>query len=229
MQKRQSILFVFFISFFVLQLHAQDSYITVQLTDMVGQMNWDRKTLQGESGIEGSPYLAEEFKKGEVYYGGKYKVPNVPLRLNLYNDQFEYKEKNTVMAFADPKVIDKIVLEDEVYIYIEKNVGSDVDGFVKMWNAELPGVLTKMKTLFKDKEEPKPFEEPKPDRFERTLDKHYIMMSKEEIKKISSVKKLIKYLGNHTDELSSFAKKEKISSGDPEELAKLLDYYNELE
>lgn len=229
MQKYPFILPVFFLIFFVLEVQAQDSYVTVQLTDMIGQLNFDRKAQGGNTGIEGSPYLTDEFKNGEVYYGGKYKVPKVPLRLNLYNDQFEYKDRSAILALADPKIIDKIIIEDEIYIYIEKNGGSDVEGFVKMWNAELPSVLTKMKTVFKDKEEPKPFEETKPDRFERVLDKHFIMKSSDEVVKIASVKKLIKYLGAHQDELSSFAKKEKVSSGDPEELAKLLDYFQELE
>ena len=85
-----------------------------------------------------------------------------------------------------------------------------------------------MKTEFLEKEEPKPYVEAKPDRFERAYDKNFIMLSGSEIEKVSSVKKLIKLLGNHTSELTSFAKKEKISSGDAKEIARLLDYYHEL-
>ena len=133
------------------------------------------------------------------------------------------------MAFADPRHIDKIVIENEIYIYIDKSMGAEVFGFVKKWNAKLPTVLTKMKIEFLNKEDPKPFEDTKPERFERAMDKHYIMKSKNEIVKVTSVKKLIKYLGTHTEELSIFAKEEKISAGDPEELAKLLEYYHELE
>lgn len=55
------------------------------------------------------------------------------------------------------------------------------------------------------------------------------MISENEIENINSMKKLIKSLGDHEVELSDFAKKEKISAGDPVELAKLCNYYKILE
>ena len=55
------------------------------------------------------------------------------------------------------------------------------------------------------------------------------MKSENEIVKISSIKKLIKSLDSHAIELSDFAKKEKISANDLDELAKLLEFYNGLD
>ena len=207
---------------------AQEAYSIRQLNDLVGQLEWDKVTQKELSNIYGSPYLYEDFKDGNVYYDGKYKVEQIPLRLNLYNDEFEYREKNTIMSFANPARIDKIVIGSEVFIYLEKSKTHHLSGFVKMMNAEVPAVVTKMKTEFLEKDDPKPYVKPKPDRFERIHDKHYIMKSETEIEKITSVKKLIKYLGDHNTELTKFAKKEKISANDEAELAMLLDYYHEL-
>ena len=226
--KNQFVLFTFILIAFALNVQAQDGYTTKQLTDLVGQLNWDRRIQEGNDNIAGTPYLEEEFKNGDVYYDKEFKVEQVPLRLNLYNDEFEYKVKNTVMAFADPGHIDKIVIDTDVYIYLDQDTGPELHGFVKKWNEQLPSIVTKMKTEFLNKEEPKPFEDTKPDRFDRKLDKNYVMVGNSEFEKISSVKKLIKYLGDHNSELTSFAKKEKISSGDPEELAKLLEYFHSL-
>jgi len=91
-----------------------------------------------------------------------------------------------------------------------------------------PLFLTKMKTEFYTKKVSRGYSESKLARFELIDDKHYIMKSKQEILKITSTKKLIAILGNHTSELSKFAKKNKISSGDPEELAEFLDYFHGL-
>lgn len=195
---------------------------------MVGQLKWEKSITWENPGIAGSPYLNEEFQNGDVYYDGKYKVVQIPLRYNAFNDEFEYKDKNVTMAFADPASIDKIVIGDEVFIYIEKGGQKKVFGYVKMWNDTAPAVLTKMKIEFFKQEELQPFTEPKPDRFERAYDKHYLMKSQIENEKITSVKKLIKSLGNHTSELSDFAKYEKISASDPEELAKLLEFFHGL-
>ncbi|MCK5468824.1 MAG: hypothetical protein KAI99_09945 [Cyclobacteriaceae bacterium] len=210
-------------------LHAQFDYTIMELNDMVGQLKWNKNIHADNPGIKGSPYLYEEFQSGEVYYDKKYKVVQIPLQYNLYNDEFVYEYKNVTMAFANPGSIDKIVIGDEVFIYIEKDKQKKVSGFVKMWNDQYPTVLTKMNVDFLKKEQVQPFTEQKLDRFERTLDKHYLMKSQNEIEKISSVKKLIKSLGNHLSELSDFAKYEKISANDPEELTKLLEFYHGLD
>ena len=87
-------------------------------------------------------------KNGAIYYAGKYKVENIPLRLNLYNDEFEYKEKGVAMSFANPERIDKIVIANETFIYLKESDHTKVSGFVKQLNEELPSVISKMKTVF---------------------------------------------------------------------------------
>ena len=70
--------------------------------------------------------------------------------------------------------------------------------------------------------------DPKPDRFEKGANKYYIMKSVQEIEKVTSIKKLIKFLGDHNSELTKFSKEEKISASNDEELAKLVDYFHSL-
>lgn len=212
-----------------ISLFAQGNYISSEVRNMVDRLNWNKTVQPSSSEIQGSPYLNDEFQLGEVFYDGKYKISQLPLRYNLHTDEIEYKEKNAILAFADPNSIDKIVIGDEVFIYIKKDKKSEVSGFVKMWNDQIPTILTKMKVNFLEKEAAKPYVEPKPDRFEPGHNKHYLMKNQDVIVKITSTKKLIKSLGEHQSELSDFAKKEKISSNDPDELAKLLDFYNGLE
>ena len=174
-------------------------------------------------------HVSEQFIKGDIYYKSQVKIPQVPLRLNLYNDQFEYLDENLVLALANQNRIDRIVVEDDVFIHIAKSSIYKVSGFVKLWNSNLPGIITKMRVDFLKKEKIKAIEESKPNRFERVADKHYIMKSNYEIEKISSIRKLIKYLGTHSNELTGFAQKGRISVNDPEELAKLLKYYHGLD
>ena len=226
---KKSIFFILAVLFLIsIQLKAQSHYTVRQLNEMVGSVNSAKVALGTISGVDGTPYLYDDFKTGDVYYDGKYKIEQIPLQFNLVNDQFEYKYKNVLMAFSDSDHIDKIVIDDEVFIYLKGKQENEVSGFVKIWNKDLPAVLTKMKSEFKEQEDVKPFEESKPPRFERAADRHYIMMSDTEVTRIGSVKKLIKFLGTHQNELSTFAKKEKVSSGDPEELAQLLDYFHSL-
>jgi len=181
--------------------------------------------------LQGTPFLDDEFKNGDIYFGGKYKIEQIPLRLNLYNDQLEYKSEDGIMAFGNPDRIDKVVIGNEVFIFLPKSPLYKISGFVRLGNLNFPSIITKMTVDFFKREDPKPFDlaEPKLDRLERAADRYYLMKSKHEIKKVSSVKKLIKYLGKYNSELTDFSRKEEFSANDEEELVKLLDYYHELD
>jgi hypothetical protein len=226
-----AILFAILIHFSSNPLQAQLSivYRDLGINEVVGQINKNNLGLAENSNISGSQYLNENFENSDIFYDREFKISQVPVRYNIYNDQFEFKNNNTILNFANPEKIDRIVTETEIFIYVRKNKNNKVQGFAKVWNEQYPSVLTKMKVEFFNKEKPQAFAEEKPDRFERAMDRHYLIKSKDEIEIIKSVKKLIISLEKHSSELSDFAKKEKISSGDPDELAKLLDYYNGLD
>ena len=224
------ILFGMFICFSSISLQAQltITHMDIGINEIGGQANKHHLTSGGSSEISGSPYLDENFEDSNIFYDEKYRITKVPIRYNIYADQIEYKSSNIILSFANPEKIDSIVSESEVFIYLQKNEHHKVRGFAKLWNDEYPSILTKMKVEFFNKEKAQAFAEARPARFERAMDRHYLMENEDEIEIIGSVKKLIKSLGNHTSELSDFAKKEKVSASDAAELAKLLDYYHGL-
>jgi hypothetical protein len=210
-------------------LLAQSAFVDVPVSDFMNRVNKNNQLEFNQPDIEGTPYLNEEFIDGAIYYDGKYRIPSIPLRVNLYNDAMEYKDKNTILAVAKPERIDKIIIDDQTFIYLNKKNKSEVNGYVRKWNESFPSVISKMQVKFMPKEEPRPFEEAEPDRFVRQNDKHYLLFADGEISEIKSVKKLIKLLGDHQNELTDFSKEKKVSKNDAEELSKLLDYYHSLE
>jgi hypothetical protein len=206
---------------------AQETYISADISEFYNQVNRNKAMQPGNPNVQGSPFLSEEFTPGTIYFDKKYKIEKVPLRLNLYNGDMEFKDKNVVMAFSEPKRIDKVILGDQTFIYLsdEKEAAS---GFVRMWNTNAPAILTKMKVVFYNKDPEKGYSQPKPDRFERAPDKHYLLTDKGAIEKISSLKKLIAAIGNHETELTEYAKWNKISTGKIDDLVNLLEYYHSL-
>jgi hypothetical protein len=210
-------------------LLAQSAFVDVPVSDFMNRVNKNNQLEFNQPDIEGTPYLNEEFIDGAIYYDGKYRIPSIPLRVNLYNDAMEYKDKNTILAVAKPERIDKIIIDDQTFIYLKKKNKSEVSGYVRKWNESFPSLISKMQVKFMPKEEPRPFEEAEPDRFVRQNDKHYLLFADGEISEIKLVKKLIKLLGDHQNELTDFSKEKKVSKNDAEELSKLLDYYHSLE
>jgi len=210
-------------------LLAQSAFVDVPVSDFMNRVNKNNQLEFNQPDIEGTPYLNEEFTDGAIYYDGKYRIPSIPLRVNLYNDAMEYKDKNTILAVAKPERIDKMIIDDQTFIFLKKKNKSEVSGYVRKWNESFPSVISKMQVKFMPKEEPRPFEEAEPDRFVRQNDKHYLLFADGEISEIKAVKKLIKLLGDHQNELTDFSKEKKVSKNDAEELSKLLDYYHSLE
>jgi len=218
--KKQSIFFCFL--FFTLStLYAQ----TITHRNELGG-GWIGHSPEDDNYIEGTRNLYDDFRPGVVYYNDNSDALKVPLRLNIYNDEFEYIKNDTLYALEALAQLEKVVMDNLVFIYIVPNREANVSGYVVRWNDEYPAIITKMEMGYFSGE--RDVYTTKPLRFERKKDKHYIMNSDHEVEQIYSVKKLIKYLDTHQQELSEFAKKEKISDSNPEELAKLLDFYHEL-
>lgn len=206
---------------------AQETYVSTDISEFFNQINRNKAIQPGNSNIQGSPYLTDDFTSGTIYFDKKYKIEKVPLRLNLYNDEMEFKDNNVVMAFSEPARIDKVILGEQTFIYLPDEKEA-VSGFVRMWHAQAPAILTKMKVGFYNKDPEKGYSQPKPDRFERAQDKHYLLTDKGEIEKITSLKKMIATLGKHESQLTAYAKSNKISIGKIDDLANLLEYYHTL-
>ncbi|MFT7035199.1 MAG: hypothetical protein ACJA2S_003721 [Cyclobacteriaceae bacterium] len=213
----------------ILNSLAQAQFSVVTLNNLSRELNSGIAAGESNPDIKGSPYLAEEFEKGEVYYGGKFLVKDVSLRYNMFNDVMEFKNGKTIMNLDGSMNINKVIIGDDVFISIKKSTDkSGPKGFVKLWNDQYPSIATKMKAEFFEKEADQAFSEPRPARFERKIDENFLMKKEGEFERVKSVKKLVQALGDYQGELSTYVKKEKISSNDPAELGKLLSYYHGL-
>ena len=84
---------IIFLLFVAITSYGQATYTTATLNDLVQQLNWNKTVASNSPNIQGSPYLNDEFTEGEIYFDGKFKIEQVPLRLNLNNGEMEFKQK----------------------------------------------------------------------------------------------------------------------------------------
>ncbi len=182
--------------------------------------------------VEGSPFLPKEFREGKIQikdeglYSGK-------LRYDMYANEMQYIAKENIYAVAFPKDIEFIEIEDLKFIYtpyILALSGSDLKEsyFVVLMNGNCK-LLAKKEVLLQDAEAEKPYIPAKPARFIQKKDNYYIKKNDLPAVKISSRKSLIEILEDKKTEVLPFIKKEKISHKNPEDLKKLIEYYNSLE
>ena len=68
--------------------------------------------------IEGTPYLSEDFKSGEVYTNDSILYKG-PLRYNIYANEIEFKKSDIVYWIAEPQKVIYVKIEKLTFIYIQ--------------------------------------------------------------------------------------------------------------
>ena len=179
--------------------------------------------------FEGSPFLKQEFITGRVY-GPKIKYKDIALRYNIFNDQMEFQQNNTIYALYPEPRITKVLLGDETYVVEKYEIkGKMAYGYLARLDTGKLTLLSKKVVRFTEKQEPKALEGAgKPAKFTRAQDIYYYKIGNGEITKVVSLKSFIESLPDKREEISNYAKSEKLSVKDEADLMKLVKYYNAL-
>lgn len=190
-----------------------------------GDMN---KTLT-ESDIEGSPYLEDEFIKGTLYTTSNTKYVDVPLRYNIYNDNIEFDTGDGIQALAAPEIVDKVEFGDYTMVYVPYSITKKIRrGFFIVDQEGKASLLIKPDVAFVEATEPGAYKQAEPAKFDKKENEYYIKVGMNEAKIISNKNDLEEVFPDHTKEIETFIKKNKIKHRKPEDLKKMVQYYNSL-
>lgn len=232
--KQKILLLVAFLLFNQLSsLQAQNIYyLNKQIVDALDRIARLKNMDPQISQIGGSPYDHDDFVKGDIYYDVNWRYPGVPMRYNIYNDEMEIKPEgqDLVYAIVPEKRIKKIAFASDTFVVADYELRRDlVPGYFRELENGKMDLLAKPRVDFREKEVDKGFVEPQPDRFIRLQDEYYIRKEGNMAEKLPSLKKLIEIMGDHRKQLEEYAKENKISSGNIEEIIQFISYYNSLE
>jgi hypothetical protein len=195
-------------------LYAQTTYEILQAVDFFSINKLERgdwKRVLTETDIEGSPYLNDEFKEGTVFMTSKTKFVEMPLRYNIFNDQVEFRsDDGSLMVLSVPEVIEKVEFGETT---LEKGEAS---------------LYSRPRVTFEDARKPGAYSEAKPPRFIKRPDEYYIRIGKEPAELISKKKDIEELFTEHEKEMQEFIRKNKININRPEDLIKVVQFYNSL-
>ncbi|MDD4144874.1 MAG: hypothetical protein PHN68_09580 [Prolixibacteraceae bacterium] len=214
-------------------LYAQTTYEILQAVDFFSINKLERgdwKRVLTETDIEGSPYLNDEFKEGTVFMTSKTKFVEMPLRYNIFNDQVEFRsDDGSLMVLSVPEVIEKVefgetTLEYSVYSQLNKVRR----GFFVVLEKGEASLYSRPRVTFEDARKPGAYSEAKPPRFIKRPDEYYIRIGKEPAELISKKKDIEELFTEHEKEMQEFIRKNKININRPEDLIKVVQFYNSL-
>jgi hypothetical protein len=189
-----------------------------------------RKVLYGDGSAEetkGTPYLAETFDSANVYtIKGVFTA--VPMRYNVHEDYFEFKNKD-VTYILDPALnIKRVDFRDYSFVVEKSEAGGKMKlGFFVLLDSGKVTLVAKKIVSYREPQPVKAMEEAKPGRYTKKDDEYFIRIEKGQLTEISSIKKMIESFPEKQNELKAFVDREKISKKE-EDLIKLVQYYNSI-
>ena len=193
---------------------------------MNSQQYRDNRT---ESNIEGSPCINEEFTRGTIFYNQR-KYGNLELRYNNYKGCFEYRD-GIGIKYLPPRVfrLDTVWLGKDIYLYTDYLEGKAVrQAFMKLLHRGKLDVLSYHKVILLPAEPPAGYKEARPARFEAQTEVFYLQREGE-AKVFRGKKSIPELFPRHQKELLQFAKKNGLRLKIPEEIIRLVQYYESLD
>lgn len=186
-----------------------------------------RDKLAGDSPVAGSPYESDQFIKGEIVTTNRIRYSGIPLQLNLYTNQMEFKsEDDQVFYIGMPEMLEYVLIGNDKYIYCPYSFGSKIQkGYFKVLAEGKALLLQKKNVILKPAEEAKAYQEAIPATYVKAAADFFIRVPPGEAKRITNKKDLAEVLGNYPPELDAFIKKNKIRFNKADDLKELMTYY----
>ena len=222
-----------FIFIFIIAVEAagiSQSTIMRSITDLSDQyntVNYDRNLMMGDANVEGSPYLAEGFIKGEVVLADSISYYDIPLRYNIYNDRIEFQTKEEQVLEIDIRSQScSAEFGPHHFIsadYIER--GKEKFGFLELLEEGHISLYKKYIVTFKEATETKGFQDAQPNRFVRQSDE-YLLAIDQGMPETFRSKALLEILMPLCPDIETYKKSEKLKLRQEEDLIRLISYCN---
>jgi len=192
----------------------------------ISMANAQVKTSTGEP-IAGSPYMDDKYKDGVIYYGDKNQ--QAPIRYNAYQDLIEYQQNGKALVLDPNPAIKKVIVGGETFVPLSHSTDSKKLGYFAVLDSGKVTLYSKKKIVFQPfKKGGKLDGSDQPAEFRKSPDTFYYQVGDGQLTEIDNIKTLISALPDKQDELSQYAKKEKISAKKEKDLVQFIKYYNSL-
>jgi hypothetical protein len=179
--------------------------------------------------IKGTPYINETFEQGVIFYANN--NVKVPVRYNGFKDMIEYQQNGRTLELEPAASIKKIKLDNTTFVVdkYEDNGKSKLGYFALLDSGKVTLYARKAISYLPPKKGAALDGTDRPGEFKKVPDSFYFKIGNNRLEEVKSIKSMIAAFGDKQEELTAFAKKEKISPRKADELIQLVKYYNSLE
>jgi hypothetical protein len=179
--------------------------------------------------VKGTPYLNETYVNGTIAFATNTRT--VPLRYNAYKDLMEFQADGQARVLDPTTTIKKVNFGETTFV-VEKYVtdkGITRYGYFTLLDTGKVSLFSKKSVKLTPGLKGRALDGgDQPAEYRRNPDEFYFKVKGGELVEVKNIKSMVAAFPDKQEELLAFAKKEKISPRDEEELVKLVKYYNSL-
>jgi hypothetical protein len=181
-----------------------------------------------QSTIQGSPYLNDAYASAQVI--SPTQKQNFNVRYNVYQDVMEYQQNGQPYGFDPNSKLKKVVLGEETYVIRKFEFeGKTKLGFVSLLDSGKVMLYAKKVVKFQDVKKGGNLDgTDSPAKYSHNADAYYYSIGNGELKRIENLKTFVAGFPDKNDELTTYAKKEKISAKKEKDLIQIVKYYDGL-
>lgn len=178
-----------------------------------------------ENQIAGNPYFNKEFISGNILKTNGAEIKDIPLRYNIYTNNFEFLKDHVAQNILAPTEIDKITMSGHTFVYTRymtsKNIRYSYFQIITKGKYQL---LKMHKVVFERAEEKNTGWDSS--RFVSATPNYYLRYGDGLAHLIDSQKKLIKTLQPIQEEVIDFIQENRINAKDENKLIELVELVN---
>lgn len=223
--------FILLISIVLVTVHSSAQVVVPELDEWLSTVGF-KQSIEDELNpdiygqVKGSPYLSEDFVKGEVMMRNGDKYQGI-LRYDLYANEIQFKVREMIYVIAFPQEIESLTIGNVKLVYAGYIIDRKLNhSYFEQLTSGPCELLTKKQVLLKDAVPAKPYVEAQPARFKLQKDVYYLKKGDIPAMKIGKKSEVIEFLNEGDYPIADFIKKEKINLNQKEDLLKLVEYYN---
>jgi len=179
-------------------------------------------------GIEGSPYLNEEFTAGEVTLDDSIHFEKVPLRYNIYTGKMESLNKEVVIELELANRAYTFQFGGSLFTGLQYVAGDRENyGILELIADGTARLYKKLQIILKPSTKASGYSKAEPDRFVRLDDEYLIAIGQGQPELFRNASELIEKLESHKPGIQQYAKSKKLKLKSEKGLIQLVQYYNE--
>ena len=199
-----------------------------ELENIVRQFNYTRNVTPKELNVEGSAYLDEQFKEGIVALttGATYK--KIPLRINVYNEEIEFRNpQGKIFNINNPASIRELIIGETKFIYADIRSNNEIKKVLAEVIEEGNISLLKHHRIRLTDSRPEQIHRPaQPPRFVRMPSEYLIRKEDGMAEPIKTEKDLLKILPEKHEKIKALLNQQKLSVKEEQDLATILRHLN---